>query len=89
MPLLTSLSLALSLAIAGVQAQASCPSDTPFSCSSSSGGGSDRLSRRADDSCCVNTPGGMLLQTQFWDTDPSTGPSDSWTIHGLWYVICT
>lgn len=26
--------------------------------------------------CCV--------QTQFWDADPSTGPADSWTIHGLW-----
>lgn len=31
----------------------------------------------------------MLLQTQFWDTDPSTGPSDAWTIHGLWYVHIT
>jgi hypothetical protein len=27
------------------------------------------------------------LQTQFWDTDPVTGPSNSWTIHGLWYVV--
>ena len=36
--------------------------------------------------CCYNYPGGALLQTQFWDTDPSTGPLDSWTIHGLWYV---
>lgn len=34
--------------------------------------------------CCFNAPGGSLLQTQFWDTDPSTGPEDSWTIHGLW-----
>ena len=34
--------------------------------------------------CCFNAPGGQLLQTQFWDTNPSTGPSDSWTIHGLW-----
>lgn len=34
--------------------------------------------------CCFNAPGGSLLQTQFWDTDPATGPSDSWTIHGLW-----
>jgi ribonuclease T2 len=36
--------------------------------------------------CCFNSPGGQLLQTQFWDTSPSTGPSNSWTIHGLWYV---
>jgi len=25
------------------------------------------------DTCCFNTPGGELLVTQFWDTDPSTG----------------
>ena len=34
--------------------------------------------------CCFNAPGGSLLQTQFWDANPATGPSDSWTIHGLW-----
>ena len=34
--------------------------------------------------CCLNSPGGQLLQTQFWDTDPATGPADHWTIHGLW-----
>ena len=38
--------------------------------------------------CCFNAPGGQLLLTQFWDTNPSTGPVDSWTIHGLWYVTC-
>ncbi|KAI9844320.1 MAG: Ribonuclease T2 precursor (RNase T2) [Thelocarpon superellum] len=27
-------------------------------------------------------------QTQFWDANPSTGPSDSWTIHGLWPDRC-
>ena len=43
------------------------------------------------DSCCVETYGGLLLQTQYWDT--YTGyetqgqllPESSWTIHGLWY----
>ena len=35
--------------------------------------------------CCFNAPGGQLLQTQFWDASPATGPDDSWTIHGLWY----
>jgi len=25
------------------------------------------------DLCCFNAPGGQLLQTQFWDTSPSTG----------------
>ncbi|KAJ9362876.1 hypothetical protein DTO280E4_3225 [Paecilomyces variotii] len=40
------------------------------------------------DSCCFNSPGGLLLQTQFWDTNPATGPDDSWTIHGLWPDNC-
>ncbi|KAJ6013904.1 hypothetical protein N7540_008495 [Penicillium herquei] len=40
------------------------------------------------DMCCFNYPGGALLQVQFWDTDPSTGPTDSWTIHGLWPDYC-
>ncbi|KAJ5994792.1 Ribonuclease T2 [Penicillium waksmanii] len=38
--------------------------------------------------CCYSYPGGALLQTQFWDTDPVTGPTDSWTIHGLWPDNC-
>ena len=36
--------------------------------------------------CCFNCPGGLLLQTQFWDTNPATGPADHWTVHGLWSV---
>ncbi|KAK3207622.1 hypothetical protein GRF29_103g1558317 [Pseudopithomyces chartarum] len=38
--------------------------------------------------CCFNAPGGQLLQTQFWDTAPATGPDDSWTLHGLWPDRC-
>lgn len=38
--------------------------------------------------CCFNAPGGQMLQTQFWDTQPSTGPENSWTIHGLWPDRC-
>lgn len=38
--------------------------------------------------CCFNYPGGLLLQTQFWDTDPATGPADHWTVHGLWPDEC-
>lgn len=38
--------------------------------------------------CCYNTPGGLFQQVQFWDTDPSTGPDTSWTIHGLWPNNC-
>ncbi|KIK70755.1 hypothetical protein GYMLUDRAFT_235173 [Collybiopsis luxurians FD-317 M1] len=44
--------------------------------------------------CCSPTPGGLLLQTQFWNT--RTGledkgqllPEGSWTIHGLWPDDC-
>ncbi len=35
-----------------------------------------------------HTPGGLLLLTQFWDYSPAIGPSDSWTIHGLWPDTC-
>ncbi|KAK5998461.1 Ribonuclease Le2 [Cladobotryum mycophilum] len=46
------------------------------------------------DTCCVETFGGLILQTQFWST--YTGleakgqvlPQDSWTIHGLWPDFC-
>ncbi|EKD19894.1 uncharacterized protein L3040_002424 [Drepanopeziza brunnea f. sp. 'multigermtubi'] len=40
------------------------------------------------DLCCFNSPGGQMLLTQFWDTDPVTGPTTSWTIHGLWPDHC-
>jgi ribonuclease T2 len=53
----------------------SCPSDGPISCHSNN----------AEASCCFVSPGGQLLQTQFWDTSPAIGPADSWTLHGLWY----
>ena len=44
--------------------------------------------------CCSPTPGGLVLQTQFWNT--YTGferqgqllPKNSWTIHGLWPDNC-
>ncbi|SJX62821.1 related to ribonuclease M [Sporisorium reilianum f. sp. reilianum] len=40
------------------------------------------------DPCSTNTPGGLLLLTQFWDFAPAIGPADSWTIHGLWPDTC-
>lgn len=55
-----------------------CPRDSPLSCHNST---------VAPDSCCFIYPGGQLLQTQFWDTDPTVGPVDSWTLHGLWYYV--
>ncbi|KAI0756483.1 ribonuclease T2 [Daedaleopsis nitida] len=55
---------------------------------STSGQASCHNTTKQTDLCCFESPGGLLLQTQFWDTDPSTGPSDSWTIHGLWPDNC-
>ncbi|KAF3935053.1 hypothetical protein ABW20_dc0106976 [Dactylellina cionopaga] len=43
---------------------------------------------KVDNLCCFNSPGGQLLLTQFWDSQPATGPSDSWTLHGLWPDNC-
>ncbi|KAF2739140.1 ribonuclease T2 [Polyplosphaeria fusca] len=46
------------------------------------------------DSCCVETFGGLLLTTQFWDTytgreeEGQLLPQNSWTIHGLWPDFC-
>jgi ribonuclease T2 len=54
----------------------SCSMGAPLSCHNTT----------AYDTCCLNYPGGHLVQTQFWDTNPATGPSNSWTIHGLWYL---
>ncbi|KAN0135088.1 Ribonuclease T2-like protein [Lactarius tabidus] len=56
-----------------------CALDSPASCS---------VDPPPSNLCCYESPGGLLLQTQFWDTNPSTGPSNSWTIHGLWPDNC-
>lgn len=70
-------------------------SETPFGLTStiSSSCGTDgtascQNNTDESDSCCFEAPGGWISQVQFWDTDPSTGPSDSWTIHGLWPNNC-
>lgn len=68
------LGAAVKLAFAGTLQ--TCSSSSPLSCSSDS----------TEASCCYESPGGLLLQTQFWDYSPSIGPSDSWGIHGLWCV---
>ncbi|KAK6538512.1 ribonuclease T2-like [Orbilia ellipsospora] len=43
---------------------------------------------KVTNTCCFNSPGGQLLQTQFWDSNPATGPDNSWTVHGLWPDNC-
>ncbi|PPQ73380.1 hypothetical protein CVT26_015483 [Gymnopilus dilepis] len=53
-----------------------------------SGPASCHNTTRETNLCCFESPGGLLLQTQFWDTNPSTGPVNSWTIHGLWPDHC-
>ena len=66
----------LPVALAGTHE--SCPNTSAdLSCSGSS-----------SNTCCIDSPGGLLQQVQFWDTDPVTGPTSSWTIHGLWPNNC-
>lgn len=68
-----------------------CPIDIPLSCSNKT---------VINNSCCFEYPGGIFLQTQFWNYFPSKkrfeetelvnelGPLDSFTIHGLWPDNC-
>lgn len=68
-----------------------CPIELPLSCQNHTD---------IQDSCCFEYPGGIFLQTQFWDYVPSRsgldddelekqlGPLDSFTIHGLWPDNC-
>jgi len=30
----------------------------------------------------------MITSRQFWDTNPASGPNNSWTVHGLWPDNC-
>ncbi|KAH4934847.1 hypothetical protein HBI79_078060 [Parastagonospora nodorum] len=44
------------------------------------------------DSCCVETFGGLVLSTQFWNTNSGGSgqllPKDTFTLHGLWPDFC-
>ncbi|KAL4267939.1 RNase T2 family protein [Pleurotus pulmonarius] len=62
--------------------------DSLTSSCSTTGSASCHNTSSVSNLCCFESPGGLLLQTQFWDTNPSTGPSDKWTIHGLWPDNC-
>ncbi|RFU31258.1 hypothetical protein B7463_g5050, partial [Scytalidium lignicola] len=78
-PSLPSTFLALALSAAGALAAVESCSNPQLSCHNSSS---------VANLCCFNAPGGQLVQTQFWDTSPSTGPINSWTVHGLWPDHC-
>ncbi|KAI0184539.1 ribonuclease T2-like protein [Xylaria flabelliformis] len=78
----------LSIALAAVPVANALSLVNRATCSSTVESCSSGASSSSVSSCCVNKPGGQFLQTQFWDTDPVTGPSNSWTIHGLWPDNC-
>ncbi|EST05581.1 Ribonuclease T2-like protein [Kalmanozyma brasiliensis GHG001] len=90
MHILTSLSVATSLL---TLATAATLPQTPFTVSSNSSLDTCLSCATSPscplDPCLTNTPGGLLLLTQFWDYSPAIGPSDSWTIHGLWPDTCS
>lgn len=72
------LPLALGSGLAGTGA--SCKAPLQLSCSNTTA---------VANTCCFNAPGGQLVQTQFWDAgSSSTGPTNSWTLHGLWPDHC-
>ncbi|KAI1178450.1 ribonuclease-like protein T2 [Nemania sp. FL0916] len=81
-------SLVLSVALAAMPVANAVSVFSRATCSSTVESCSSSASSSSVSSCCVNKPGGQFLQTQFWDTDPVTGPSNSWTIHGLWPDNC-
>ncbi|KAK8195181.1 putative ribonuclease T2 [Phyllosticta capitalensis] len=39
------------------------------------------------DTCCVESPGGLLLLTQLYSATAG-GPEDTWTLHGMWNDYC-
>ncbi|KZO93974.1 ribonuclease T2 [Calocera viscosa TUFC12733] len=64
---------------ASLFSRALCSSSLPASCQNTT---------QETNLCCFEALGGSILQTQFWDTKPATGPTNSWTIHGLWPDHC-
>ncbi|EMG46557.1 RNY1-A Ribonuclease T2-like 1-A [Candida maltosa Xu316] len=58
----------------------SCPIIPPISCARDPG---------TSNSCCFENPAGVIELTQFWDYNPTTGPDDLFTLHGLWNYRCS
>ena len=61
----------------------SCPIDSPISCSKNA------QELENVNSCCYESPAGVILLTQFWDYNPATGPDNLFTQHGLWGNMCS
>lgn len=57
----------------------SCPGNLPETCTNST---------PIENTCCFEAPGGIMLQTQFWDYYPPIGKADAFTLHGLWPDNC-
>ncbi|UPX15714.1 Ribonuclease T(2) [Ascochyta rabiei] len=72
------LTAAGSLVGSAVAAASACPASAPLSCQSTG---------TIQNTCCTEAQG-QILQVQFWDSSPATGPANSWTIHGLWPDNC-
>jgi len=64
----------------------STPEQRQTSVNQNADAASPRLPRPQE--CCTNVPGGLQLQTQFWNAQPDIGPKTSWTVHGLWPDKC-
>lgn len=65
-----------------------CGTDGPTSCSSDAASTLVSFTLDGKNATCCTETDGLILQTQFWDYSPATGPDDSWTIHGLWPDEC-
>ncbi|KZT08677.1 ribonuclease T2 [Laetiporus sulphureus 93-53] len=68
----------LTLNVLDPEVSSECGIDLPVSCQNTT---------VQSDYCCFEA-NGLIQMVQLWDTDPSTGPENSWTIHGLWPNYC-
>lgn len=74
---ITALSIIDGQALAG--SVKGCPNNNTLSCHNSTA---------IKDTCCTNSPGGLLLQTQFWDTGEAHFSCYTWHICDVHDVFC-